>query len=115
MFLFRYWIHNQKYQGNSLCVLKFFKERDMRGDHYHKNKVEYFYLMTGNLIGYFWGLLIIFRGRFPPSLFFISPGLKFTKSSFILEVLLQFPVWQDQEGSQLEQGTRLIVGTRFMF
>ncbi len=49
------------------------------------------------------------------SVFFISPGLKFTKSSFILEVLLQFPVWQDQEGSQLKQGTRLIVGTRFMF
>ena len=49
------------------------------------------------------------------SLFFISPGLKFTKSSFILEVLLQFPVWQDQRGSQLKQGTRIIVGTRFMF
>jgi hypothetical protein len=49
------------------------------------------------------------------SLFFVSPGLKFTKSSFILEALVQFPVWQDQEGSQLEQGTRFIVGTRFMF
>jgi hypothetical protein len=49
------------------------------------------------------------------SLFFISPGIKFTKSSFIVEALLQFPVWRDQEGSQLEQGTRLIVGTRFMF
>jgi len=49
------------------------------------------------------------------SLFFVSPGLKFTKSSFILEALVQFPVWQDQEGSQLKQGTRLIVGTRFMF
>ena len=49
------------------------------------------------------------------SLFFVSPGLKFTKLSFILEVLLQFPVWQDQEGSQLKQGTRLIVGTRWMF
>ena len=49
------------------------------------------------------------------SLFFVSPGLKFTKSSFILEVLLQFPVWQDQKGSQLKQGTRVIVGTRFMF
>jgi hypothetical protein len=48
-------------------------------------------------------------------LFFVSPGLKFTKSSFILEALLQFPVWQDQEGNQLKQGTRLIVGTRFMF
>ncbi|MBW8017416.1 MAG: transporter [Planctomycetes bacterium] len=49
------------------------------------------------------------------SLFFVSPGLKFTKSSFIMEVLLQFPVWQQQQGSQLRQGTRLIVGTRFMF
>jgi hypothetical protein len=49
------------------------------------------------------------------SLFFVSPGIKFTKSSFILEALVQFPVWQDQEGSQLKQGTRFIVGTRFMF
>ncbi|MBW8000977.1 MAG: transporter [Planctomycetes bacterium] len=49
------------------------------------------------------------------SLFFVSPGLKFTKSSFILEVLLQFPVWQDREGTQPKQGKRLIVGTRFMF
>lgn len=49
------------------------------------------------------------------SLFFVSPGLKFTKSSFILEALVQFPVWQDQEGSQLEQETRFIVGTRLMF
>ncbi len=49
------------------------------------------------------------------SLFFVSPGIKFTKSSFIFEVLVQFPVWQDQEGSQLKQGTRFIIGTRFMF
>jgi hypothetical protein len=49
------------------------------------------------------------------SLFFVSPGIKFTKSSFILEALVQFPVWQDQEGSQLKQGTRFIAGTRFMF
>jgi hypothetical protein len=49
------------------------------------------------------------------SLLFISPGLKFTKQSFILEALLQFPVWQDQEGLQLKQGTRLIIGMRFMF
>ncbi|AQT68447.1 hypothetical protein STSP2_01611 [Anaerohalosphaera lusitana] len=49
------------------------------------------------------------------SLFFVSPGIKFTKSSFIFEALVQFPVWQDQEGSQLEQGTRFIVGTRFLF
>jgi hypothetical protein len=49
------------------------------------------------------------------SLFFLSPGIKFTKSSFILEALVQFPVWQDQDGIQLEQGTRFIVGSRFMF
>jgi hypothetical protein len=49
------------------------------------------------------------------SLFFISPGLKFTKSSFILEALVQFPVWQDQEGSQLKQGIRYILGTRLLF
>jgi hypothetical protein len=49
------------------------------------------------------------------SLFFISPGAKFTKSSFIMEALLQIPTWQDQKGSQLEQGTRLIVGARVMF
>lgn len=49
------------------------------------------------------------------SLFFISPGFKFTMSSFILEILLQFPVWQDQEGSQPKQETRLIIGNRFMF
>ncbi len=49
------------------------------------------------------------------SLLFISPGIKFTKSSLILEALIQIPVWQDQEGSQLEQGTRLIVGVRYMF
>ena len=49
------------------------------------------------------------------SLFFVSPGLKYTKSSFILEALVQFPAWQDQEGSQLEQGVRYIVGTRFLF
>lgn len=49
------------------------------------------------------------------SFFFISPGAKFTKSSFILEALVQIPTLQNQEGLQLEQGTRLIVGARFMF
>ncbi|MHC4557922.1 MAG: transporter, partial [Planctomycetota bacterium] len=49
------------------------------------------------------------------SLFFISPGVKFTKSSHILEALVQIPAWQDQKDSQLEQGTRLILGARFMF
>ena len=49
------------------------------------------------------------------SLLFVSPGIKFTKSSFILEALLQIPVWQDQEGSLLERGIGFIVGTRFLF
>lgn len=49
------------------------------------------------------------------SVLYLSPGIKLTVSSFILEALLQFPVWQDQEGTQLKQGTRLIIGTRFMF
>ncbi len=49
------------------------------------------------------------------SLFFISPGIKLTMSSFILEALIQIPVWQDQEGNQLDQKTRLIIGTRIMF
>ena len=49
------------------------------------------------------------------SLFFISPGVKYTKSSLILEALLQIPTWQDQKGLQLEQGTRLILGARVLF
>ena len=49
------------------------------------------------------------------SMLFVSPGLKFTRGSFILEGLVQFPVWQDQEGSQLDQGIRYIIGTRFLF
>jgi hypothetical protein len=46
---------------------------------------------------------------------YISPGIKFTKSSFILEGLLQIPVWQDQKGALLERGAGAIVGVRFMF
>ncbi|MHC4541099.1 MAG: transporter [Planctomycetota bacterium] len=49
------------------------------------------------------------------SLFFLSPGVKYTKSSLILEALLQVPTWQDQKGVQLEQGVRLIIGARVMF
>jgi len=49
------------------------------------------------------------------SVLYLSPGIKFTVSSFVLEALLQIPVWQDQEGSQLERGMSVIVGTRFMF
>ncbi len=49
------------------------------------------------------------------SVFYLSPGIKFTKSSFILEALAQIPVWQEQEGSQLKRGTGVLVGIRFMF
>jgi hypothetical protein len=49
------------------------------------------------------------------SVLYLSPGIKFTVSSFILEALIQIPVWQDQKGSQLGRGTGIIVGTRFMF
>lgn len=46
---------------------------------------------------------------------YVSPGLKFTRGSFIMEALLQIPVWQDQKGSMLERGVGVIVGTRFLF
>ncbi len=49
------------------------------------------------------------------SLFFVSPGIKFTQSSFITEALVQFPVWQSQRGRQMEQGVRFIFGIRYMF
>lgn len=45
----------------------------------------------------------------------ISPGVKATISSTIIEALIQVPVWQDQEGLQLERGTVVLIGTRFMF
>ncbi len=46
---------------------------------------------------------------------YISPGIKFTRSSFIFEALAQIPVWQDQEGSQLERSSVVLAGMRFMF
>jgi len=49
------------------------------------------------------------------SIFFLSPGIKFTKSSFILEALVQLPVSQEQKGSQLKRDTGIIIGMRFMF
>jgi hypothetical protein len=49
------------------------------------------------------------------TILYFSPGLKFTKSSLILEALAQIPVWQDQEGSQLERSTTILAGMRFMF
>ena len=49
------------------------------------------------------------------SVLYLSPGIKFSTSSLILEALLQVPVWQDQEGSQLERDVGMLVGVRFMF
>lgn len=49
------------------------------------------------------------------SVFYFSPGFKFTKSSSILDVLYQIPAWQEQTGAQLKQNPRLIIGMRFMF
>ncbi|UCC79014.1 MAG: transporter [Candidatus Zixiibacteriota bacterium] len=49
------------------------------------------------------------------SFFQLSPGFKFTRSSFIVESLLQLPVWQDQEGIQTERDIGFLVGLRFMY
>lgn len=49
------------------------------------------------------------------SVLYLSPGLKYTKSSFILEALLQIPIRQSQRGTQLERGPRLLLGSRWMF
>jgi hypothetical protein len=45
----------------------------------------------------------------------LSPGLKFTHSSLILETLVQVPVWQDQEGAQTELEVSGLIGVRLMF
>jgi hypothetical protein len=47
------------------------------------------------------------------SIFFISPGLKFTYDSIILEALIQNPVNQTYQNS--EQNRRGIIGFRYMF
>lgn len=47
------------------------------------------------------------------SILFISPGLKFTYDSFILETLIQNPVNQTYQNS--EQNRRGLIGFRYMF
>jgi hypothetical protein len=49
------------------------------------------------------------------SVLLLSPGIKLVVSSFILESLLQVPVWQKQEGLQLKRTAGLIFGIRWMF
>ena len=46
---------------------------------------------------------------------YLSPGMKFTRSSLILEALVQVPVWQDQNGAQVERGTGFLLGLRKLF
>ena len=47
------------------------------------------------------------------SIFFISPGLKYTWNSFILEFLVQFPASQTYPNA--EQKSRILAGFRYMF
>ncbi len=48
-------------------------------------------------------------------IWFLSPGIKYTISSFIIEGLYRLPVYQTQNGSGLEQGSFAILGMRYMF
>lgn len=48
------------------------------------------------------------------SVLLISPGIKFTWSSFIVEGLVQVPIWQDQEGLQTEREPGFLIGFRLM-
>ena len=48
------------------------------------------------------------------SVLLLSPGLKFTWSSYILEGLVQLPVWQDQSGQQTERAAGFLIGIRIM-
>ena len=47
------------------------------------------------------------------SIFFISPGLKFTYNSFITEILVQIPV--EETYQNLDQNRRGLIGFRYMF
>ncbi len=48
------------------------------------------------------------------SVILLSPGLKVTLSSIILESLLQFPLWQNQLGLQTERAPSFLIGIRIM-
>jgi hypothetical protein len=45
----------------------------------------------------------------------LSPGVKFAYQSFMLELLLQFPLEQDQKGNQLERAPGGLFGVRLLF
>ena len=46
---------------------------------------------------------------------YLSPGVKFTMSTLILEALVQIPAWQDQKGAQTERDVGIISGIRYLF
>jgi hypothetical protein len=45
----------------------------------------------------------------------VSPGLKFAYQSFMLEVLIQLPLEQEQNGNQLEREPGGLFGLRYLF
>ncbi len=45
----------------------------------------------------------------------LSPGMKYAFQSFMLELLIQFPLHQDQNGNQLTRGVGGLVGLRYLF
>lgn len=45
----------------------------------------------------------------------IAPGIKFARQSFMLEALIQLPVYQRQNGTQLEQEIAALAGLRYLF
>jgi hypothetical protein len=49
------------------------------------------------------------------SILFVSPGIKFISTSFVLEALVQIPVSQMQNGIQLERNSTLLLGLRYLF
>lgn len=46
---------------------------------------------------------------------FISPGFMFIKSSFVLELLYQYPVYQQDQVQVMSSEPRFIAGIRYMF
>jgi hypothetical protein len=49
------------------------------------------------------------------SILYISPGIKFTSLSLVLEALVQIPVAQKRNGNQIKRNSTLLFGLRYMF
>jgi len=50
-----------------------------------------------------------------PEVLFLSPGLKFIKSSIVFEVLYQNPIYQQTNESLMKSKSRILIGLRYMF